>query len=74
MTGRAVAVAGLTAGTLDLCLLLGTVALLLSPVPAPSPLIALAAAASLTRLVFVGRAALRVLSDRGPVGPPSRVA
>jgi hypothetical protein len=73
LTSGAVAVAGLTAGTLDVFLLLGSAALLLLPVPAPSPLVALAAAASLARLVLVGRAAVRLLKcARPPAVRPRR--
>jgi hypothetical protein len=74
LTNGAVAVAGLTAGTLDAVLLVGTVALLLAPVPAPSPLLALAVVASLARLVFVSRAALHLLGRRHPHEAPTRLA
>jgi hypothetical protein len=70
---RAVVVAGAAAGAGDLALLLGSAALLLTAVPGPSPLVFLAAAASVTRLVFVGRTAMRLLASRGPV-PPSAPA
>jgi len=74
LTNGAVAVAGLTAGVLDAILLLATVALLLAPIPAPSPLLALAVVASLSRLVLVCRAALNLLGRRPGYEAPTRLA
>lgn len=74
LAGGAAVIAGITAGTGDLILLGGSFALLLMPVPVPSPLLALAAAGSLARLVFVGHVGVRLLGARRSPVPPSVTA
>jgi hypothetical protein len=69
LTRRALTLASAAAGVGDLFLLAGSAVLLLLPGPLPSPLLALAAAASLARLGFVGRT-LGIAWLRRLLGPP----
>jgi hypothetical protein len=71
LTGVAVTVAGVAAGVGDIMLLAVGSALLMMPIPAPSPLVVFAAAASLTRLIFVTRTLFRSLGLKRTLAPPT---